>query len=106
MSRYVRLLCGQFVKIIDDRCMLIHETAKDFLLGIGTPRQEAWYSFKSEEAHLLMSKCCINYLHLYTACDVSHIKVLQRISDLAAETTHFTLDFPPLAGFQRLFHGV
>ena len=68
----VRELCGLFVSIRDSKIYLIHQTAKEFLmgagledltLGLGNPWKSSLSPYKSE---LVLAKACILYLSLET----------------------------------------
>ncbi|XXG98724.1 hypothetical protein Hte_005053 [Hypoxylon texense] len=64
--------CGFFVTVYDNKVFLIHQTAKEFLLGAFEESQEIAYSRNSvmfakmdlESAHAVMAESCISYLSL------------------------------------------
>ncbi|KAE8416243.1 hypothetical protein BDV36DRAFT_297216 [Aspergillus pseudocaelatus] len=65
LSTKIRQLCGLFVFINKSRIYLIHQTAREFLLGrniIHEPISE--YSFELQDADKEMSQICIRYLQM------------------------------------------
>ncbi|KAF8241787.1 hypothetical protein K440DRAFT_676974, partial [Wilcoxina mikolae CBS 423.85] len=62
----VKDICGLFVKIIDSKIYLIHQTAKEFLIKHSTttiPTTEMWkHSLCPIESSLTLAKSCIYYL--------------------------------------------
>ncbi|KAJ5814319.1 uncharacterized protein N7503_001069 [Penicillium pulvis] len=64
---WIRDACGLFVKIIDSRVHLIHQTAREFLLRQEgkTAIQGKWqHSIDLQTAHSILAKLCIVYLLL------------------------------------------
>lgn len=80
----VRELCGLFVSIRDSKIHLIHQTAKEFLMGVGLEGLtlglgSPWKSsFDPHSSELVLAKACIFYLSLETfgieAFDVGHLE--------------------------------
>ena len=74
MARVVSQLCGQFVRISENRlCYLVHQTAKEFLLSSSLPRtflakeiykEIYWYRVTANEAAQNMATKCIRILIL------------------------------------------
>ena len=68
----VRELCGLFVSIRDSKIYLIHQTAKEFLIGVESEdltldHGKPWKSsLDPDESDLLLAKACIYYLSLET----------------------------------------
>lgn len=70
----IKNLCGLFVTVVGGKVYLIHQTAREFLLGedgaSATPSSdigsaEPWRkSFFAPQAHLVMARICIQYLHM------------------------------------------
>ena len=70
----LRNLCGLFVRIIDSRIYLCHQTAKEFLISKNivdvpknprNPNFDAWkHSMKPEESNLVLLKICLSFLLL------------------------------------------
>lgn len=66
----VRELCGLFVSIRDSKIHLIHQTAKEFLMGVGLEGLtlglgSPWKSsFDPHSSELVLAKACIFYLSL------------------------------------------
>jgi ankyrin repeat protein len=59
----IRNLCGLFVSIIDQKVYLIHQTAKEFLIGESQTITGQWKSnFNPAESDLVMTRVCIAYL--------------------------------------------
>lgn len=64
---WIRDVCGLFVKILDSRVYLIHQTAREFLLRREEEPaiQGRWqHSIDLQNAHLTLAKLCITYLLL------------------------------------------
>ena len=58
----IKNICGLFATVVDSRVYLIHQTARDFLVGEQT---NDWkMSFSPLESHLVVTKACICYLSL------------------------------------------
>ncbi|KAE8142341.1 purine and uridine phosphorylase [Aspergillus pseudotamarii] len=65
LSNRIRKLCGLFVFINNSKIYLIHQTAREFLIGrdiIHKPISE--YSFELPDADKEMSQICIRYLQM------------------------------------------
>ncbi|KAG8527393.1 uncharacterized protein KY384_007545 [Bacidia gigantensis] len=68
----IRHLCGLFISVIDSKVYLIHQTAKDFLLGHEAELPEGsevcenhicWeHSISQSGAHLSLANACLSYL--------------------------------------------
>jgi ankyrin repeat domain-containing protein 50 len=62
----VRGICGLFVKVVDKRFYLVHQTAKEFLVkpsNCSASSLGPWkYSLDPAESHLVLVKICISYL--------------------------------------------
>ena len=62
----VRNLCGLFVRVVDNKIYLIHQTAKEYLIRAAkdlTPSRKAWrHSFESGESHFTIATICLQYL--------------------------------------------
>ena len=58
----VKNICGLFISVVDMKIYLIHQTAREFLLG---EEQSGWSkSFRLVESNLIFAKACIWYLQL------------------------------------------
>ena len=102
LTRMIHSLCGQFVRILDGWCYLIHSTAKDFLLK--TKANESfdtndWYSIDLDHANLVLTERCMWYLCLdfQTPLDYLVPVDLKDFLGLAKDTTYLSRDFPPLS---------
>ncbi|KAF8536827.1 hypothetical protein BDD12DRAFT_933421 [Trichophaea hybrida] len=65
----VKEICGLFVRVIDSKIYLIHQTAKEFLINDSTtvPTTGMWkHSLLPAESSLTIANICIDYL-LFTA---------------------------------------
>jgi len=67
----IRNLCGLFVSVIDGRVYLLHQTAKEFLLGEYELSQQAdagdwiWkHSLTMKDSHFVLAHICMWYLRL------------------------------------------
>jgi ribosomal protein S16 len=59
----IRRLCGLFIFFNNSRTYLIHQTAKEFLVGSSMARPSRWkHCFSPTETERLMARICINYL--------------------------------------------
>jgi ankyrin repeat domain-containing protein 50 len=67
ISEYIKEACGLFVRLIESRVYLIHETARDFLVNSLENRNqtpERWkHSLVSVESNLALAIICITYLN-------------------------------------------
>ena len=53
----VKNICGLFISVVDSKVYLIHQTAREFLLG---EEQRGWRkSFRLAESNLILAKACI-----------------------------------------------
>ena len=53
----VKNICGLFISVVDSKIYLIHQTAREFLLG---EEQHGWRnSFRLAESNLILAKACI-----------------------------------------------
>ena len=106
VTRTIRLLCGQFVRIIDGHCYLVHQTAKEFLLSFkGKQRPSAiepWYSIKLDRANASMAEKSICYLSLDEIVFDSSLKPFLGLAD---ETTYLSADFPPFPWLRHRLKG-
>lgn len=64
----IRKLCGFFVKVIDSKIYLVHQTAREFLIDINNSRTEdldMWQnSLNPLEADNVLAQICVSYLML------------------------------------------
>ena len=64
----VKALCGLFVRVIDNKIYLVHQTAKEYLVqGSGTndPNAGEWkHSLDSVESNSVIANICVRYLLL------------------------------------------
>ena len=64
----VRNTCGLFVHIVDETVLLIHQSAKDFLVSVSeevSPIEFSWkYSISISESALLLTSICIRFVYL------------------------------------------
>jgi ankyrin repeat protein len=59
----VKHICGLFVSVIDHKVYLIHQTAKEFLVGKSQALTGQWkHSLHPGDSELLMARICITYL--------------------------------------------
>ncbi|SCV61255.1 uncharacterized protein FFFS_15824 [Fusarium fujikuroi] len=71
----LRSWCGLFVSIHHGRFYFIHQTARDFLLGdLASPETLSsdlrWYhSITTRDAHVVLAKLCMLYLHFFSSDD-------------------------------------
>ncbi|KAF3108543.1 hypothetical protein TWF102_010669 [Orbilia oligospora] len=61
----VRSLCGIFIYIADSKVHLIHETARDFLLGLeASEKSDSKLKITLVDSHEIMAYACIAYLRI------------------------------------------
>ncbi|PWW77828.1 hypothetical protein C7212DRAFT_356725 [Tuber magnatum] len=61
----VKNLCGLFVRIIDSKIYLVHQTAREFLIKGAFRGQGKWqYTLRAVDSSFLMANICITYLAL------------------------------------------
>jgi hypothetical protein len=59
----IRHIYGLFVDIIDQRVYLIHQTAREFLIGMDGSTVGQWkHSFTLIDSQLTMAEACVTYL--------------------------------------------
>ncbi|PWW74982.1 NACHT-ANK domain protein transcript variant 1 [Tuber magnatum] len=64
-ERMVKNLCGLFVRVIDSKIYLVHQTAKEFLIKQSSLGQGNWqYTLCSKESNFTLANICISYLSL------------------------------------------
>ncbi|RWA08425.1 hypothetical protein EKO27_g6700 [Xylaria grammica] len=75
---HIRGLCGPFVRIVDDRVYLVHQTARDFLLdpassqefdepvfGMDESSGSGWLqTFTFTSVHTVLLEICVTYLYM------------------------------------------
>ena len=63
LRRKIRRLCGLFIFFNNSRAYLIHQTAKEFLVGGSATGNARWkHCFSLAETERLMAQICIDYL--------------------------------------------
>ncbi|KAI0466525.1 ankyrin repeat-containing domain protein [Xylaria cf. heliscus] len=62
----VKALCGLFVIIVDSKIYLLHQTAREFLLGKQLDNHDFQWggSFCLQESNYILATICVRYLHL------------------------------------------
>jgi hypothetical protein len=61
----VKNLCGLFVRIIDSKVYLVHQTAKEFLIEGSLPGSGNWqYTLRPIDSSFILADICISYLSL------------------------------------------
>ncbi|PWW71536.1 hypothetical protein C7212DRAFT_367268 [Tuber magnatum] len=59
----VKNLCGLFVRVIDSKIYLVHQTAREFLIRGSFPGQGNWqYTLCPRDSNFIMADICISYL--------------------------------------------
>jgi hypothetical protein len=62
-ERTLRNICGLFVSVVDQRVYLLHQTAKEFLIGKSQEVRSGWkHSLDPVDSELVIAKTCIFYL--------------------------------------------
>lgn len=106
----VQDICGLFVSVHDRKLSLIHQTAREFLLGTSDSHSEGpdkWQGcFGMTEAHGTISKVCLDYLSLYDLANSEGSECedgYTRLFDYAAKNwpDHYTLQSCELAKDSR-----
>ena len=64
MTRTISRLCGNFVHIVEGRCYLVHQSAKEYLLRRTNLNDPSWFSLTLAKANLSLAKRCVNFLNL------------------------------------------
>ncbi|KAK6835207.1 hypothetical protein RU639_002115 [Aspergillus parasiticus] len=83
----MRDLCGLFVVVIDEKVYLLHQTAKEFLIGdnnsslnINISKDTRWkHSILPEKSHDILANICTSYITL--VADKAYQGVLEERSD-------------------------
>ncbi|GIJ89300.1 hypothetical protein Asppvi_008237 [Aspergillus pseudoviridinutans] len=88
-ERSIRALCGLFLVVMDGKVYLLHQTAKEFLVGSSQLAQlspndslqtNTWkHCLKSEESHKILAHTCMSYLTL--------------VHDTTADSLHYFLEY-------------
>nr|AFB35598.1 NACHT-ANK domain protein transcript variant 5 [Tuber melanosporum] len=64
-DKSVKNLCGLFVRVIDSKIYLVHQTAREFLIKGSSPGRGNWqYTLCSQDSNFLLANICISYLSL------------------------------------------
>src|SRR5207237_2904337 len=64
-GKSVRKCCGLFVRIIDSKIYLVHQTAREFLINGPSFGQGNWqYTICPKDSNFLLANICIAYLSL------------------------------------------
>ncbi|PWW77153.1 hypothetical protein C7212DRAFT_315120 [Tuber magnatum] len=64
-EKTVKNLCGHFVRIIDSKIYLVHQTAREFLLASSSPGRGNWqYTLYHKDSNYALADICISYLSL------------------------------------------
>jgi hypothetical protein len=64
-DKSVKNWCGLFVRVIDSKIYLVHQTAREFLIKESSLGQGNWqYTICSDDSNLLLADICISYLSL------------------------------------------
>ncbi|RPA95818.1 hypothetical protein L873DRAFT_1291245 [Choiromyces venosus 120613-1] len=64
-ERTVKNLCGLFVRVIDSKIYLVHQTAREFLIKGSSPGHGSWqYTLCPGDSNFIMTDICISYLLL------------------------------------------
>lgn len=64
MTRTISRLCGNFVHIVEGRCYLVHQSAKDYLLRRSGLKDASWFGLTLANANLSLAKRCVSFLNL------------------------------------------
>lgn len=66
MGRKIKGLCGPFIRVIDSRVHLVHQTAKEFLVkpyNNATPLKNSWkHCLEPAKSNFVLARICIWYL--------------------------------------------
>ena len=66
MESTIKTVCGLFLRVVDEKVYLVHQTARQFLLGLKQSSQEGWkHSFQLRDVRYDLAKICITYLLLF-----------------------------------------
>ncbi|RPA99913.1 hypothetical protein L873DRAFT_1827852 [Choiromyces venosus 120613-1] len=64
-EKTVKNLCGLFVRVIDSKIYLVHQTAREFLIKGSSPGDGNWeYTLCPGDSNFIMTDICISYLSL------------------------------------------
>ncbi|RPA93500.1 hypothetical protein L873DRAFT_1815655 [Choiromyces venosus 120613-1] len=64
-ERTVKNLCGLFVRVIDSKIYLVHQTAREFLIKGSSSGHGNWqYTLCPRDSNFIMTDICISYLSL------------------------------------------
>jgi ankyrin repeat protein len=88
----IKAICGLFLKVVERRVYLVHQTAKEFLLkreeDNGCLDLDTWkHSLDPTETHYILAEICISYLRFNEFREGSHGTFLKYASE--SWTIHF-----------------
>jgi hypothetical protein len=64
-AKTVKNLCGLFVRIIDSKVYLVHQTAREFLIKGAFSGQGRWqYTLSAVDANFMLADICMSYISL------------------------------------------
>ncbi|PWW75226.1 NACHT-ANK domain protein transcript variant 3 [Tuber magnatum] len=64
-EKTLKNLCGHFVRVIDSKIYLVHQTAREFLIKGSSPGIGNWqYTLCHQDSHFALADICISYLAL------------------------------------------
>src|SRR5437588_5204268 len=64
-GKSVKNWCGLFVRVIDEKIYLVHQTAREFLIKGSSSGQGNWqYTICSLDSNFLLAEICLSYLSL------------------------------------------
>ncbi|KAJ5663650.1 hypothetical protein N7507_004381 [Penicillium longicatenatum] len=73
MENYIKATCGHFIRIINERVYLVHQTAREYLLQQNEDVKSSlgpWYrSLNQAECDNVLLRSCISYMFLYTVAE-------------------------------------
>ncbi|RPA95277.1 hypothetical protein L873DRAFT_1829936 [Choiromyces venosus 120613-1] len=92
-ERTVKYLCGLFVRVIDSKIYLIHQTTREFLIKGSLPGHRNWqYILCPRDSNFIMTDICISYLLLEEfASDPLVLADTDNLKDQQMELFEFTL---------------
>ncbi|RPA92064.1 hypothetical protein L873DRAFT_1794466 [Choiromyces venosus 120613-1] len=113
-ERTVKNLCGLFVRVIDSKIYLVHQTAREFLIKGSLPGHGNWqYTLCPGDSNFIMADICIAYLSLEEfesdplalvdadgMIDGSFVNYLQKYAFLDYAARHWTDHFRDLKNRQ------
>ncbi|CAN9179693.1 unnamed protein product [Alternaria alternata] len=101
LKEKIRRLCGLFIFFNDSKAYLIHQTAKEFLVGSSITGNPRWkHCFSPTETERLMAQICISYLVANDLDKGATNETHARHSSALSKSNQFDLEDPAIEEYK------